>query len=264
MKLQGYQTAVIDWGIGGLSVYREIKRRSPRHRIAYVSDSGFTPYGKLKPADLTRRLVEVCGHLNAQGIREVVIACNAASTAAPTLRRRLPAEIRIVDVISNGIRLVEKTRHRRVGVIGGRRTITSRVYQSSLKGRRREVVGRIAQPLSALIERGELDSPLMHSTLREILTPLRSVDALVLACTHYPAVAGLIAKFMPGVALLNPAAMTAEDLLNAPAGRGKRGDLKTPTFDLFTTTGDTAASNRAAELAFHLPDIRFKKFSQFI
>jgi|SRR5205807_3228251 len=152
MELSDYQTVVMDWGIGGLSVYREIKRRDPGRSIVYFSDSGATPYGKMTPRELESRVTRVCEyftqhvtqHVTQPGIREMVIACNAAATAAPGLRSRYADRgFRIVDVISSGIRMVKSTSLRRVGVIGGRRTILSRIYQRELSTQRREIIGRI-------------------------------------------------------------------------------------------------------------------------
>src|SRR5436309_3017947 len=166
MNFRNHQTGMLDWGIGGLTVYRELKRLDPLRSIVYFSDSGVTPYGKLSRPALEKRVSRVCEHFLERDIQELVIACNAASTVAPHLRRKYAAcGLRVVDVISSGIRLAEGASWQRLGVIGGERTIRSQVYQRVLGRRGRVVVGRIAQPLSALIERGELDTPQMHETL---------------------------------------------------------------------------------------------------
>jgi glutamate racemase len=253
MELSQYQTVVMDWGIGGLSVYREIKRCDPKRSIVYFSDSGTTPYGKLPPQKLESRVAQVCEHFMQRGIREMVIACNAAGTAAPWLRSRYAScGLRIVDVISSGIRMIKNTSFRRLGVIGGRRTILSRIYQRALSTKRRKITGRIAQPLSALIERGELNTPLMNETLRAILTPLRHSDGILLACTHYPAVRHLIQPLVPDSEILDPSAMTAEELVGANGIHRQNGPP-----DLFLTTGDPVQSRRAARLAF---DIKIDRF----
>lgn len=249
----GYQTLVFDWGIGGLSVYREIKRRDPRRRIVYFSDSGTTPYGRMRPLELESRVAQVCQYFLRQEIREIVIACNAASTAAPWLRSRHELRaVRIVDVISSGIRMVKSTSLRRIGVIGGRRTILSRIYQRALSTKRRRVAGRIAQPLSALIERGELNTPLMQETLRSILQPLRRMDGILLACTHYPAVQHLIQPLLPNSRILDPSAMTAEDVVAIRVPELTKG-----TPDAFLTTGDPNSSRESARLAFGVKIGRF-------
>lgn len=241
-----HQTVVMDWGIGGLTVYREIKRLDPKRSIAYFSDSGVEPYGKMPQRDLEARVAKVCEFFVQQGIREIVIACNAASTVAPQMRQRFGSMgVHIVDVISAGIRTVQSTSFRRVGIIGGRRTILSRIYQRALSTSRRHVEGRIAQPLSALIERGELDSPAMHETLRNILRPLRHVDAILLACTHYPAIRNLISSFVPDTELLDPSLTTARELLAQKRSLRSKG-----LGDIFLTTGDPYQSARVARIAF--------------
>ena len=253
MDLSRYQTVVMDWGIGGLSVYREIKRRDPQRGIVYFSDSGSIPYGKLLPQQLESRVAQVWDHFMQQGILEMVIACNAAGTAAPQLRQRYAARgFRIIDVIDSGIRMVKGTSLRRVGVIGGRRTILSRIYQRALSTKRREIIGRIAQPLSALIERGELNTPLMQETISTILRPLRGMDGLLLACTHYPAIRHLIQPLVPDSEILDPSAMTAEELL---ATKGVQRRNCRP--DVFLTTGDPVQSRQAARLAFGIEIDRF-------
>lgn len=255
MDLSRHQTVVMDWGIGGLSVRREIKRLDPRRRIIYFSDSGVTPYGKMKPAELEVRVVQVCDHFVQQGIREVVIACNAGSTVAPRLRSRYQSSgVHVVDVISSGIKLVKSNSFRHVGIIGGRRTILSRIYQSALITSRRKIVGRIGQPLSAMIERGELDTPLIQATLAGILAPLHRCDALLLACTHYPAIRHWIEHLLPNCEILDPAKLTAQELINL-----KKPYPQAHAPDLFLTTGDPVQSQRSGHLAF---GIKIKRFVQ--
>lgn len=81
---------VIDWGIGGFGVVRELERRSPGMGFVYFSDGGFTPYGKAKAGALVVRLERVARFFFDRGVRRVVVACNAASTVVPALRSRLP------------------------------------------------------------------------------------------------------------------------------------------------------------------------------
>ncbi len=255
MDISRHQTVVMDWGTGGLTVYREIKRLDPKRSIVYFSDSGVEPYGKMRQRDLEARVAKVCEYFAQQGIREFVIACNAASTAAPQIRKRFDSTgFHIVDVISAGIRTVQGTSFRRVGVIGGRRTILSRIYQRALTSSRRRVEGHIAQPLSALIERGELDSSAMHETLRNILRPMRHVDAILLACTHYPAIRELIQSFVPGTELLDPSLTTARELLAHNRSLRSNGPA-----DIFLTTGDPRQSARVARIAFGVKVNRFMK-----
>jgi glutamate racemase len=228
---------VLDWGIGGLSVYRELKRLRPEIGVVYVSDSGFTPYGKVPAPELSVRVAAVIQRARREhGVASATIACNAASTVLETVRARCP-ELPVHGVIAAGIELVRESGCRRVGVIGGVRTIESRIFSSALPGI--EVIERVAQPLSALIEAGVLAGTVLDRELEEILAPLANVEALLLACTHYPAVAASIQRILPKAKLLDPAARAAA--LVPPSLEGP---------DIFFTSGSREASRASALAAF--------------
>ncbi len=153
---------VMDWGIGGLSVYNEILKKVPGLSILYFSDSGSMPYGKMSPEKLRQRLLQLISNFSDQGVKHFVIACNAASTALPSLEKEFSKKnLHVVGVIDCGVALVKSTDHKEVGILGGRRTILSHCYSKRLASKNRKVIGRIAQPLSALIESGELVSSRM-------------------------------------------------------------------------------------------------------
>src|SRR5262249_29716764 len=118
--------------------------------------------------------------------------------------------LQATGVIEHGLAMVEKGGYQKVGILGGRRTVLSQSYARPLRRSGCVVRGRVAQPLSALIEQGEIESPAMTDLLRPLVAPLRSMDAVVLACTHYPAVRPQIQALLPGVELVDPAEGTAE------------------------------------------------------
>jgi glutamate racemase len=237
---------VMDWGIGGISVYNEIRKLLPELSILYFSDSGQTPYGKMSAQALSHRVSEVIAGFAAQGIRHFVVGCNAASTVLPGLAPSFAAKgLQVTGVIQHGITLIQKSRFQNVAVIGGRRTVLSRQYTQPFSGGKRRVVGRIAQPLSALIEKGELNSPRMHRALHQIIQPLGNCDALVLACTHYPAIGPLIQQMMPGCEILDPAFATAKFVKTKWHFKAKG-----PRKNLFMTSGNGPEMSKAAKLAF--------------
>ena len=257
--LEAVDTALLDWGIGGLSVYNEIRKRDPERSLLYLSDSGAVPYGRMTRDALSRRVLEIAHGLAAQGIRRLVVACNAASTVLPGLAAAFHRlDLQVTGVIEHGVALVEKGDYQKVGILGGRRTVLSQSYARPLRRAGRAVRGRVAQPLSALIEKGELESAAMTDLLRRLLVPLRSMDAVVLACTHYPAIRPQIQEFLPGVALVDPAEETAEwvvkswrNALFSPLpgiGRGEPGEG--PGVRAFFTTGDPESMRHAAASAF--------------
>ncbi len=203
---------IVDWGIGGLGVVRELRARRPGLGFVYVSDSGAVPYGKQSGLSLARGLAEICGKLTREhGVTTLAVACNAASPVVGELRER--TSLRVEGLIDDGIDVALRSGARTVGVVGGARTIRSGLHARALRARGLTVTPRIAQPLSALIEAGEASGDAFAAEVMRITAPLRSVDALLLACTHYPAAKEAFAKALPGVSLLDPAGAFAARLL---------------------------------------------------
>lgn len=243
--MMGPHVGVLDWGIGGLDALARLRRRFPGLVLTYLSDSGAVPYGKLGADELDARVTAVVAAL---GVTHCVIACNAASSVLPLREPPCP----MVGVIAPGVAAALRTPYRRIGVVGGARTVASGAWSRPLEAAGREVVQSVAQPLSAHVEAGRLGGPELEGDLARVLAPIREagVEALVLACTHYPAIAGAFARQLPGVALLDPvdalidAAAAAFPL--GDAGPGAPGPLRV------LTTGDPAATRASARLAWGL------------
>jgi len=234
---------IVDWGIGGLGLVQALDRAAPGLPVLYWSDAGATPYGRMRVDELASRLTTVVDALAQRGATEVVLACNAASTVVERLGA---AAIPVEGIIEYGLASVPEELTGHVGVIGGRRTIAAGHYRRGLARRGRVVLSRVAQPLSAHIEAGRTGSPQFLTDLAKVLGPLRRVDALVLACTHYPAASKWFAAALPHALLIDP----AERLATAIAERyphtqknsshGKR---------VFLTTGDPKAMRHGAARA---------------
>ena len=240
---------IVDWGIGGLGLLGLLDDLAPGLPVVYWSDSGSVPYGLQRPAGLASRLHAVVADLADRGCTEVVLACNAASTVVGSLG---DAPIPIEGIIEHGIAAVPDSVGGVVGVVGGARTIRSGRYRRGLARSGREVRSRIAQPLSAHIEGGRTHGPAFAGDLQRILAPLRGADAVVLACTHYPAAAPAFAEALPGTCLLDPAVHLASAIAaRHPGGRGGGGSRA------FVTTGDPDAMRRtaAAAWAMELPPV---------
>jgi glutamate racemase len=231
---------VLDWGIGGMGVVRELRRRAPEVPVVYLSDTGFTPYGQVSRAVLAARISRVVTALAEEGALAVVVACNAASTVIGALGE-LP--VPVFGVIDCALGLLPRTFRGTVGVIGGARTIRSGLYRRGLAGRGRRVVSRIAQPLSGHIEAGTVDSGACQAALDRILAPLRDADAIVLACTHYPAIAPAIRARAPRAQLLDPAEALVEHLLASAPLPPRRAT------DRLVTTGDADAMRESTRRA---------------
>lgn len=251
---------ILDWGIGGVDFYARLRATHPHVPVLYWSDAGATPYGKLPRAALAARVEAVARALQRRGATHLVVACNAASTVLddPRLRALERGGLPISGVIEPAIAAALADPARTFGVVGGERTITSQVYRRGLARAGRRAVQRIAQPLSALVERGQLDGPEVRAELARIFAPLRRVDAVILACTHYTALLPPIRAQLPAVRFIDPAAATLELVarqwhLAAPHGGSsppRPARTRPALSDMFMTTGDPQAMLRAAQLAF--------------
>ena len=230
---------IIDWGIGGVSIFKLIKERIPGAAILYFSDTGATPYGKMGRRELADRLDVVIDFLKTKGMTRLVIGCNAASTAIADLRDH---EIRIDGVIEPAVEAAAKLKPSRLGLIGGRRTVVSGVYRKAFTSHCISVKQRIAQPLSGLIESGDTSSQILHNEAKRILSPLKSCTHILLACTHYPAIEPLLRDHVStSTVFIDPAAAVVEWFENVSVPPGN---------DRFFTSGDPLRMKRSAKLAF--------------
>ena len=251
-----YKLAVLDYGIGGLDVWRTLRARYPALPILYLSDSGYTPYGELSASALARRLETLAYELKRQGVSTLLVACNAASSALPPVGAAVIG-LPTLGIIESGIKVALRSRYKRIGVIGGERTIASRVYCDPLSAAGVEVSARVAQPLSLYIEAGDVSSLELQSYLDKLLKPFVQCQALLLACTHYPALTSLITARLPDVTLLDPAfdlIARAEVYWNLTS---LERSLTTRAYDseVYTevyTTGSISRMREAARAAFNI------------
>ncbi len=181
---------IFDSGIGGLTVVREIMQQLPGFSILYLGDTARTPYGNKSPETIRRYALEDAQWLIDHGARLLVIACNTMSAlAANILRDRLVMPI--FDVIKPAVE--ETTRRsirKRIGVIGTRATINSRIYEKLIRQTNpdAEVYTATCPLFVPLVEEGWTDRAETRRIARHYLMPLKlkRIDSLILGCTHYP------------------------------------------------------------------------------
>ena len=184
-----YPVAVFDYGIGGIGLVTLIKERYPNLPLLYFSDSGEIPYGKLTRSVLKARVDKVINFLQDEGSHHMVVACHSASSVVISNER-------VTGIRELTLNSVKKYNLNSLGIIGGGRTIRAGFYRKNLSDEGMRISQRIAQEFSIRIERGEIDSPELEEVARRILTPIKSVDGLLLACTHYPAIIEVIRGVM--------------------------------------------------------------------
>ena len=231
---------ILDWGIGGVSIYKLVKERFGDVPVIYFSDTGAVPYGKMSRGELVARLNAVVDFLKTKGVSHLVIGCNAASTAIPDLNR---TDIKIEGVIESAVEITAKLKPKKLAVIGGRRTVLSGIYRRKFAQKGIKTAQRIAQPLSGLIESGDTSSEKLRAESRKILAPIKNSSHVLLACTHYPAITGVLKDFVSAdTVFINPAGALVEKIADW--------DLQKGDADVFYTTGETEAMKTAALKAF--------------
>ncbi len=235
---------IFDSGVGGLTVARAVLDQLPHEPVVYVGDTAHGPYGPLPLADVHRHAVDVMDHLVDEGVKLLVIACNSAS-AACLHDARDRYDVPVVEVIAPAVRrAVAATRNGHVGVIGTAATIGSGAYDEAFASAAAEV--RVTSAPCArfveYVERGDTFSPELVALAEEYLAPLADagVDTLVLGCTHYPLLTGVISWVMgDGVTLVSSAEETAKDVYRELARRGQFRDPGHPApAHRFLATGD--------------------------
>jgi glutamate racemase len=237
---------IFDSGVGGLTVARAILDQLPNESTLYIGDTARGPYGPRPLAQVRDFALETLDFLVDQGVKALVIACNTAS-AAMLRDARERYSLPVIEVIQPAVRrAVAATRSGKVGVIGTRATIESKAYIDAFAAAPQLKIESIACPLFVeFVERGETSGDAITKVAREYLKPMidAEVDTLVLGCTHYPLLTGVISYVMGnGVSLVSSAEETAKDLYRVLVENSLLRDSDTtPAIHKFLATGDAHA-----------------------
>ncbi|MCK9900060.1 glutamate racemase [Parafrankia colletiae] len=241
--MSGAPIGVFDSGVGGLTVARAILDQLPGEPLLYIGDTANAPYGPRPIAEVRRHALAALDHLVAAGVKLLVIACNSASAAC--LRdARERYDVPVVEVIVPATRrAVAATRSGRVGVIGTVATITSRAYEDAFAAASGTELVSVACPAFVdFVERGITSGRQLLGLTEAYLAPLQEadVDTVILGCTHYPLLTGVIGLVMgEGVTLVSSAEETAKDTYRVLARDGLfRDPALPPPVHRFLTTGD--------------------------
>lgn len=211
---------IFDSGVGGLTVARAIIDQLPNESIHYLGDTAHGPYGPRPLAEVRELALNVMDTLADAGVKMLVIACNTASAAVLRDARErfvINRGIPVVEVVFPAVRrALAATRSGRIGVIGTQATIGSRAYQDALEVVPSvEVTANACPEFVTFVEHGMTSGEQVTGKAREYLAPLQEaeVDTLVLGCTHYPLLTGVISYVMGDeVTLVSSADATANDV----------------------------------------------------
>jgi len=208
---------MFDSGVGGLTVARATIDLLPHEDLVYFGDTARCPYGPRPAEEVQKFALEIMDALVEEDVKILVVACNsAASTALDEARQRY--EVPVLSVIEPGVKAgIAATRNRKIGLIGTQATVASGAYDRAVAATRANVmlVSKACPRFVEFVERGDTTSDEVVEVAREYLMPLKEegVDTLILGCTHYPLLTGVI-KYVMGdeVVLISSAEVTAEEI----------------------------------------------------
>jgi glutamate racemase len=232
---------LFDSGLGGLTVVRQVRALLPHHALLFLADQAHVPYGDRAPDDLHRLLVQNLRWLDGEGAEAIVMACNTScAIAAEFGYPQVGAPI--LDLIESAAIAASDAGYRRIGVVATAATVRTGAYAKKIRQFSSAVrVDEVAAPaLVPLVEAGDVDGEVARAAVAEACSRLpKDVDAVILACTHYPVLDAHFAGALgPSVARIDPAieqAGRAAALVAArsiPAGAGHT---------RYVTTGDVEA-----------------------
>lgn len=239
---------IFDSGVGGLTVYRALHDRLPDERFIYLGDTARVPYGTKSLATVERYALENSQFLASLGIKMLVVACNTASALAlPAIRERIGLDVvgvigpggrRAVDMIEQDLSIMPEGDRRppRIGVIATEATVSSNAYPEAIHraSANADVIQRGCPLFVPLAEEGWTAEPETYSIAERYLKDIRDFrpDAVVLGCTHYPILRGVIQQTLgDDVKLVDSGEATADevaallqekDLASITATRGER------------------------------------------
>jgi glutamate racemase len=226
---------IFDSGIGGLTVAHAIVKQLPKENIVYFGDTAHLPYGDKSAATIQAYSVKIAHMLLQQECKIILIACNSASTAAYELiKEYVGSKAHVMNVIDPLIlHLRDHYAHKHIGLIATRQTVNSNVYKKKIDELNRgiKLTSHATNLLASAIEEFK-NNRVIDSLLEEYLSDLKSqpLDALILACTHYPVIKNkLIHFFNNTVDIIDPSDIVAHAVK-------KRLD----SYDLLNTNGNSA------------------------
>ena len=237
---------VFDSGVGGLTVLKALRAELPNEDLVYLGDTARLPYGTKSPASISRYACKATKHLQDQGIKLLVVACNTASAVALDALQEQMAPMPVIGVVEPGATAAIEARPKGSHlVLATEATVRLGAYRRAIEGLDADAsVKELAcEMLVSLAEEGWLDGDIATDIVRRYLKELdeaaRRPDCVILGCTHFPLLRGAIATVIDdGTAIVDSASTTAIFAAHELAAAGVLNDQADPgTLRLLATDG---------------------------
>ncbi len=237
--------AVVDSGVGGISVLRELITLMPSEKYIYLADSKNAPYGTKSKSEVLAIMLENTDRLISLGAKAIVVACNTATSAAVRVMREKYPEVPIVGIEPAVKPAVEAFENPTVAVMATPLTLSEEKF-GTLIGRfegRADIIPLPCAGLMEIIESGHTDGEVVDTYLRENFAHLdgKAVDAVVLGCTHYPFVKGAVQRYFgESTRIFDGGEGTAREAKRRiyESGLESGSDADTPEIEFISTSGD--------------------------
>lgn len=243
--------AILDSGVGGLTVAKEVMRQLPLERIIYFGDTLRAPYGPRPSEEVRLFTKQIVSYLLQYDPKMIVIACNTA-TAAALDEIKAMTDVPVVGVIQPGVRAaIKRSMKGAIGVIGTEGTIKSRSYEHALKriAPHLQVYSKACPEFVTLVEQGLYRSSKCKPVVERALHEFKQldIDTLILGCTHYPFLADAISAFLgPEVELISSAEETAREVSTLLYHRGQLASTLEMPVHQFFCSGDPVLFQKIA------------------
>ena len=194
---------VIDSGVGGLTVLKDLQEKFPQCNFLYLADSAYCPYGVRPFEQIFDRICALVEYLVSRGACAIVLACNTASVFADRLRKKF--SIPIYDVIAPTCKLVvDDTKSKRVALLATNATVKSGIYKRNLPDSGIAVVSFPCSTFVPFVEQNSIDTADCDEAIRVALhdLPRCEVDCIILGCTHFPVLKNKIAPYVNGAKII--------------------------------------------------------------
>ena len=214
---------VFDSGVGGISVLRELVALMPNENYIFFGDSANAPYGTKTLEQVVELVRNDAKYLYDRGVKALVVACNTATSAGIQMLRDKYTDIPVIGIEPALKPAVLSGEHPTVLVMATPMTLREEKFHRLMQRFEADadIVPLPCPGLMEFVERGELESEALEQYLQNLFAPYEKVDAVVLGCTHYPFVRGMIQKVLgEGAVLFDGGAGTARETRRQLEERG--------------------------------------------
>lgn len=207
---------IFDSGLGGLSVVNTIMRETKGHSVIYLGDTARLPYGSKSVDSIKKLSKRAFNFLVDREVDIIIVACNTVSSVALPYLRQI-YKVPVIGVVESGVEAAIMTGKKRIGIIGTYNTIKSGRYDELLKENDKDIsiIKKPCPLFVPIVEEGIVDGPIADLIIAKYLSDFTGkIDALILACTHYPALSKTISTFFGGEIKLVDASMNIVNYIN--------------------------------------------------